>query len=210
MSDFWTLLGPDFAGKSTALAHLADQHYPVVSHDDRFLSGHPLVSHLRSCWVDEALQWAGIRYSSELVLSVMHSVVLHQRDELVRHADTPTIVDSYYYKPLAACQLLDVADARTFAYWRSFPQPAGILYLDLPPQAAWERASHGRRPSPFEHYPPAPSREAFTRFQTDLREWMLAEVAHLPVTIIDATAPPNEVLAQIRAAIPSSSEAISA
>src|SRR5262249_14627335 len=103
MNPFWTLLGPDFAGKSTLLARLRDERgWQVVSHDDRFVGDYPLVATLRNCWVDEALVWTGKRYTAELVLAAMHPVILHQRDELARQAGPgPVIIDSFYYKVLA-------------------------------------------------------------------------------------------------------------
>jgi len=45
------------------------------------------------------------------------------------------------------------------------------------------------------------SRAGFVRFQTDLRARMLAEVRHLPVTVLDGTAPLDAVLAKIIAAV---------
>jgi thymidylate kinase len=203
MTAFWTLLGPDFAGKSNALARLHDEHgWQVVSHDDLFLADYPLVSILRNCWVDNALVWCGKRYTAELVLSVMHSVILHLRDELARQTGpAPVIVDSYFYKHLAACSLLGVSHERTFGYWRSFPRPEGVVYLDVPPEVTWERAGRGAEASAFEHYGDEVSREGFVRMQADLRERMLAEVNDLPVTVIDGTAHPDVVLAKIRSAV---------
>jgi thymidylate kinase len=199
MTTFWTLLGPDFAGKSTVLARLQDEHgWRVVSHDDRFLGDRTLVAKLRNCWIDDALVWTGKRYSAELVLSVMHTVILHQRDELGRHTGPgPVIVDSFYYKQLAACSLLGVSHEPTFDYWRSFPQPEGVIYLDVPPEVAWERAGRGAKVSAFEHYGEVVSRAGFVRMQADMRAKMLAEVKDLPLTIVDGTAPPDSVLAKI-------------
>ncbi|HEY3259069.1 MAG TPA: hypothetical protein VGJ95_02190 [Pseudonocardiaceae bacterium] len=206
MTAFWTLLGPDFAGKSTALARLRDGHgWQVVSHDDQFVVDYPLVAKLRSCWIDDALVWTGKRYSAELVLSVMHTVILHQRDavELLgrQGGSRPIIVDSCYYKQLAACDLLGVSHAPTFGYWRSFPRPEGVVYLDVPPEVAWERSGRGARVSAFEHYGEAVSRWGFVRFQTDLRARMLAEVGDLPLTMVDGTATPDTVLAKILSAV---------
>jgi thymidylate kinase len=203
MTPFWTLLGPDFAGKSTALARLQAVHgWRIVSHDDRFLADYPLVAKLRGCWVDDALVWAGKRYTAELVMSVMHSVILHQRDELGRQTGPgPVIVDSYYYKVLAACSLLGVGHEPTFDYWRTFPRPQGVVYLDVPPEVAWRRARWGAKVSAFEHYGKAVSREGFVRMQTDLRASMLAEVEELPLTVIDGTAAPDAVLARIMSAV---------
>lgn len=203
MTPFWTLLGPDFAGKSTALARLRAEHgWRVVSHDDLFLDDYPLVAKLRSCWIDDALVWTGKRYTAELVMSVMHSVILHQRDELGRQSGPgPVVVDSYYYKVLAACSLLGVVHEPTFRYWRSFPRPEGVVYLDVPPEVAWRRAGRGTKVSAFEHYGDAVSRESFIRLQTDLRTMMLAEVGELPLTIIDGTDTPDAVLDKIISAV---------
>lgn len=203
MTGFWTLLGPDFAGKSTALARLRDEHgWQVVSHDDRFLDEYPLVAKLRGCWIEEALRWSGKRYTPELVLSVMHSVILHQRDELARQPGSgPVIIDSFFYKVLAACSLLGVAHEATFDYWRSFPPPEGVLYLDVPPEVSWQRSGRGALATAFEHYGEQVSWDGFRRLQSDLRTRMLAEVRGLPLTIIDGTAPVDEVLAKIRSAI---------
>ncbi|MEO6504331.1 MAG: hypothetical protein ABIQ09_20785 [Jatrophihabitantaceae bacterium] len=203
MTSFWTLLGPDFAGKSTALARLRDEHgWQVVSHDDRFLQDYPLVAMLRGCWIDDALVWAGKRYTAELVISVMHPVILHQRDELARQTGPgPVIIDSFFYKVLAACALLGVSHEPTFDYWRSFPQPEGVVYLDVPAEVAWERAGQGSKASAFEHYGPEVTRDGFLRMQTDLRTRMLAEVKGLPLTVIDGTASPDSVLAKILSAV---------
>jgi thymidylate kinase len=203
MTSFWTLLGPDFAGKSTALARLRDEHgWQVVSHDDRFLQDYPLVALLRRCWIDEALTWAGKRYTAELVISVLHSVILHQRDELARQSGSgPVIIDSYFYKVLAACELLGVSHEPTFDYWRSFAQPEGVVYLDVPAEVTWERAGRGVKASAFEHYGPAVSKDSFVRMQADLRARMLAEVKGLPVTVVDGTASPDAVLAKIVSAV---------
>lgn len=203
MRPFWVLLGPDFAGKSTALTRLAGEYrWQVVSHDDRFVGDHPLVAKLRHCWVDDALIWAGKRYSPELVLSVMHTIILYQRDELGRRAGTaPVIIDSYYYKVLVACSLLGVSHEPAFSYWRSFPRPEGVVYLDVPPEVAWERSGRGARVSAFEHYGEAVCFEGFVRLQADMRARMLAEVADLPVTVVDGTAAPDHVLAKIVSAV---------
>jgi thymidylate kinase len=203
MTAFWTLLGPDFAGKSTALARLRDEHdWQVVSHDDTFVQDYPLVAKLRRCWIDDALTWAGKCYTEELVIAAMHPVILHQRDALARQrGPQPVIIDSFFYKVLSACELLGVTHPPTFDYWRSFPPPEGVIYLDVPPEVAWERAGLGRTVSTFEYYGDTPTRDGFLRMQRDLRERMLAEVKGLPVTVIDGTAAPDVVLAKIVSAV---------
>lgn len=203
MTAFWTLLGPDFAGKSTALGRLHDEHgWQVVSHDSRFVGDHSLIAKLCRCWVDDALVWTGTRYSAELVLSVMNTVMLYQRDEVARRSGQgPVIIDSFYYKQLAACSLLGVSHEPTFEYWRSFPRPEGVVYLDVPADVAWERAERGAGATYFEHYGDVVSRDGFIRMQTDLRAAMLAEIDGIPVTIVDGTAAPDDVLAKIRSAV---------
>ena len=202
--EFWTLLGPDFAGKSTVLNRLHDEHgWRVVSYDNRYLESYPLVRRLRELWIDGAFVWAGKRYTAELVLSVLHAIVLHLRDETVRAVATgePVIVDSYYYKLLAKCRLHGVGHDPTFDYWRSFPQPRGVLYIDVPGEEAWLRSGRGTRTNPFEHHGPAAERESFVRFQDELREAILAEVGEVPVTFVDGCAPPDEVAAKVLAAL---------
>jgi thymidylate kinase len=203
MAAFWTLLGPDFAGKSTALARLRDEHgWQVVSHDDCFLDDYPLVAKLRGCWIDEALVWTGKRYTAELVVSVMHTIILHQRDELARQSGPgPVIIDSFFYKVLAACSLLGVSHEPTFDYWRSFPRPQGVVYLDVPAEVTWQRAGQGTKASAFEHYQETVSKDGFVRLQTDMRARMLAEIGGLPLTIVDGTASPDAVLAKILSAV---------
>lgn len=203
MTGYWTLLGPDFAGKSTALLRLRnEQGWQVVSYDDAFVQDYPLVAKLRRCWINDALPWAGKRYTAELVIAAMHPVILHQRDELARRSGPePVIIDSFFYKALSACALLGMTHEPTFDYWRSFPQPRGVVYLDVPPEVAWQRSGQGRTASAFEYYGETVSWAGFVRMQTDLRARMLAEVKGLPLTVVDGTASPDAVLAKIVAAV---------
>jgi thymidylate kinase len=203
VTGFWTLVGPDFAGKSTVLDRLHEEHgWRVVSYDDRYIEHYPLIGRLRREWVSDAFVWAGTRYSAELVLSVLHTIVLHLRDELVRSAGRgPVIVDSYYYKLLAKCRLFGVDHQPTFDYWRSFPRPRGVLYMDVPPAITWARSRKGLWLNAFEHHDSIVCEEGFVRLQSELRAAVLAEVADIPVTIIDGTAPPADVLAKVLATL---------
>jgi thymidylate kinase len=203
MTGFWALLGPDFSGKSTVLERLGAEHgWHGVSYDDRCLEQAPLIRYLRERWVGEAFAWAGRRYSAETVLAILHPIVLHLRDELARAADRDrVIVDSYYYKLLAKCTLLGVRHEPTFDYWRSFPQPRGVIYLDVPPAVAWARSGNGSRLNPFEYFGARPALPGFARLQTETREYILKEVAGLPLAMIDAVAPIQSVLADVQAAL---------
>jgi thymidylate kinase len=202
-SEFWTLVGPDSSGKSTVLDLLHREHgWRVVSYDDEYLDAYPLIRQLRERWVDDAFVWSGRRYSSELVLSALHPIVLHLRDEIARSAGpAPVIVDSYYYKLLAKCTLLGLHHEPTFDIWRSFPQPAGVFWLEVPPALAWRRSGRGDRLNPFEHYGTVPGRAGFTRLQGDLRATVLAEVGDVPVIRVDGRRTPEVLVAVIRRAV---------
>lgn len=202
-TDFWTLVGPDFAGKSTVLESLHDEHgWQVVSYDDRYLDRYPLISRLRRQWIDEAFVWAGTRYSAELVLSVLHSIVLHLRDEIARSAGGGrVIVDSYYYKLLAKCRLFGVEHTPIFDYWRSFPRPRGVVYVDVPPEVTWARSGQGARLNAFEHHDAAVDRAGFTRLQADLRTAVFEEVGDVPLTVVDGSAHPAAVVAEVLTAL---------
>ncbi|MET9385224.1 hypothetical protein ABZY09_30175 [Streptomyces sp. NPDC002928] len=203
MTGFWTLLGPDFSGKSTVLTRLHIDHgWHVVSYDDRYLESFPLIRQLRESWVDEAFVGSGRQYSPELVLAALHPIVLHLRDELARAAGRErVIVDSYYYKLLAKCTLLGLEDSELFAYWRAFPQPQGVLYLDVASDVAWARSGGGSRLNPFEYFGAEPTEPGFTRLQDELRGALLKEVSEMPLTVIDAGLPPESVLAEVLAAL---------
>lgn len=203
MPGFWALLGPDYSGKSTVLERLGSEHgWHVVSYDDRCLEHAPLIRCLREQWVSEAFAWAGCRYSAETVLALLHPIVLHLRDELARAAERKrVIVDSYYYKLLAKCALLGVRHEQTFDYWRSFPQPRGVVYLDVPPAVAWARSGNGSRLNPFEYFGERPALPRFARLQDEVRGYLLKEVAGLPLAMVDAAAPAESVLADVQAAL---------
>lgn len=205
MSGFWTLLGPDHAGKSTVLERLSTEHgWHVVSYDDRYLAAFPLIRTLRRHWIGQGFTQAGRRYTEELVLAALHPIVLHLRDEALRAADGErVVVDSYYYKLLAKCRLLGVSHPPIFEYWRSFPQPDAVVYLDVPPEVAWERSGRAAVNAFEYHAGPdgAPVRARFTSLQARLRTAMLDEVGDIPTTIIDADCDPESVVHKVLAAL---------
>ena len=64
--------------------------------------------------------------------------MIHLRDRLAHVRDgRPVVVDSYCYKILARCRLAGVGDNPMFDWWRTFPQPTRVRYLDIPPEKAW-------------------------------------------------------------------------
>ncbi len=204
MTAYWTLLGPDFAGKSTVLDRLRRHHgWHVVSYDDQYLKDHPFIRGLRRRWVVDGYPQAGGRYSAELLLAALHPIVLHLRDQiaLAEHADRPVVVDSYYYKLLAKCRLLGLEHRPTFDVWRALPGPRGVVYLDVPPPEAWRRSGDGARLNLFEHHGDRPTEAGFLRLQAQLRPALLAEIGDVPMTAVDGTAELAEVVTEVRAAV---------
>jgi thymidylate kinase len=185
---FCVLLGPDYAGKSTAMSALAEAPSPwrLISVDDAFLGpDHRLIARLRRDLVTETLPALGTAYSPDFAATLMQTAVVHLRDQIIGSRG-PVLVDSYYYKILAKCRLLGAGESPLFAWWRSLPQPARVLYLDVPPATAWRRSGDGADLNPLEHYGDRPEQAAFAAYQADLRKLMLEEIRHLPVSVIDA------------------------
>lgn len=180
------LLGPDYAGKSTVLAAFAANGRKCVSYDDAFIPAESsLVGDLRTEFLGKALRGMGTGYSPDFVLSLLQASVVYLRDEAARHPDS--IVDSYYYKILAKCALLGIGNDDVFAFWRSFPRPRRVIYLDIDPETAWLRSRLGTGLNRFEHYGDTPTWRGFRDFQRDLRGMMLAEVGDVEITSIDMT-----------------------
>jgi thymidylate kinase len=71
-----------------------------------------------------------------------------------------------------------------FAWWRSFPRPRQVIYLDVDPVTAWRRSGEGSRLNTFEHYGDVPTWEGFRRFQADLRRLMAEEIGAIPVDVL--------------------------
>ena len=188
-AEFWVILGPDHAGKSSVLSAVArNTGWPTVSYDDQFLAAEfAMIGHLRDDFLSEALHGVGERYSADFVLSILQAAVLFLRDEAVRHSGAgPVLVDSYYYKILAKCRLSGLVNEVLFRWWRSFPAPRGVILLDTDPGTAWRRAAGDGGVNRFEHYGDRPTRRAFDRFQRDLRRQLMVEVGGVPVTRLDA------------------------
>jgi len=191
---FHVLLGPDQAGKSTALTALRARapRVRVLSVDNRFLSpGHELIGRLRGHLMTDVLPGLGTAYSTDFLAALLQTAVLHLRDQLATADGTgPVLLDSYYYKILAKCRLAGVDDNNPMlSWWRTFPQPVGVFYLDVPPETAWLRGSTGSGPNPLEYHGDQPTREGFVSYQEQLGKLMLDEVSGLPVRVIDGTGP---------------------
>lgn len=203
MTRFWTVLGADYAGKSEVLQTLRRQtEWQAVSYDDPYIDGHPVVQWLREFAFLDAYNRLGQPYSAEFTFSLLTPIVLYLRDAVMRTAaHAPTVVDSYYYKLLAKSIITGIADERACAIWRSwlYPQPQGVVFLDVAPEVAWNRA-RGLL-NAFEYHGTKPMWEGFARFQRDLRRVMLDEVKELPSVMVDANGPPPSVAADVIAAL---------
>jgi thymidylate kinase len=183
---FVVLLGPDYAGKSAAMAELARSPSPwrCVSVDDSFIGpGHELIGRLKRHLVTDTLPALGTSFSFDFAMSMLQTAVVHLRDQVADRRQ-PALVDSYYYKILAKCRLIGGADTPLFSWWRSFPQPSRVLYLDVSPETAWLRTRAGATTNRLEHYGEQADQATFTTFQADLRTTMLGEVEGLPVTVL--------------------------
>lgn len=204
MTEFFVVVGQDFAGKSSALARLrADpMRWQVISTDRDFLDDrHKLVSDLRR-GVGEILPRLGSAYTPEFLAAFLQTAVLHLRDELERvDPDRPVIIDSYYYKILAKCQLAGVTESPMFDWWRSFPQPRRVVRLELSAESAWRRCAAGVRLNSLEYYGTRPTRDGFEDYQRDLVKLMWQEIEGRPVTVIEEQPTPDETARAIREAL---------
>lgn len=184
---FTVLLGPDYSGKSSVLERLAERGtWTVASYDKTLLDpAYSLVGRVRDEFLTEALRAPAGRYSPDLFLTLVQIAVVHLRDRVAEAPpDRPVIVDSYYFKLLAKCSLLGYGNPSLFAWWRTFPQPDQVVYLDVAPAVAWARSGWGADANLMECYGEKPTEESFTSFQADLADAMRKEVAGLNVTTL--------------------------
>ncbi|NUT47278.1 MAG: hypothetical protein HOV94_08190 [Saccharothrix sp.] len=184
---FLVLSGTDYAGKSVVMRALAAEEpaWRLLSVDDEFLSPeHGVVSRLKSDLFKETLPDMGKHHSPDFVAGLLQTAVLHLRDQVIAASPHETvIVDSYYYKILAKCRLVGAAES-IFAWWRGFPRPRRVVFLDVDPAEAWRRSESGARANRLEFHGEHVDRDPFLSFQTELRALMLEEVAHLPVETV--------------------------
>jgi thymidylate kinase len=201
---FCVLLGPDYAGKSSVMSELsaAASSWRLISTDSAFLAPeHALIGRLRRALVTDAAA-PGAGYSPDFLAAMMQLAVLHLRDRILQNRDAgPVVVDSYYYKIAAKCRLAGASAGPMFDWWRSFPQPRRVLYLDVSRESAWSRCGQGASLNSFEHYGPRPDRAAFERYQVDLAKAMHDEIRHLPVTVIDEQENPAKTAAVVQQAL---------
>lgn len=184
---FVVLLGPDYAGKSSVLTEFRRTATPwrLLSVDDTFLAPeHALIGRLRRDVVKDVAAH-GTRWSPDFLAAMVHTAVVHLRDQLMNgDPRTPAVVDSYYYKFLAKLRLAGVPDDPLLTWWRSFPRPGRVIYLHVSPESAWRRAHDGADLNRLEHYGPRPDPHGFTRYQTDLDRLVREEIRDLPVTVL--------------------------
>ncbi|ONH35118.1 MULTISPECIES: hypothetical protein [Protofrankia] len=187
--NFCVLLGPDHAGKSTVLNELRSAGFRgllVSADDDHLPPEHALISRVRHGIIADVGAGLGAEYSADLLTSMAQTVIVYLRDR-IRQAPPgqPVLVDSYYYKTLAKCRLAGAWQHPMFDWWRSFPQPDRIIYLDVDPSTAWERAGGAAGTHRLECRGGV-GRAAFEEYQRELAKMMLDEVGSVPVTVLDS------------------------
>ncbi|NDK23994.1 hypothetical protein FSY75_05795 [Streptomyces sp. TR1341] len=186
---FYVLLGPDGAGKSSVMEHIAGRlpDWRALSTDDGLVGPeHTLVTQLRHHVVKDLLPKLGTDYSPEFLAGMLQTAVVYLRDQIERHDPAvPLLVDSYYYKILAKCRLAGVQANPMYTWWRSFPQPRAVVYIDVSPETAWRRSDHGARLNPLEYFGERPEWLGFESYQKALGKLMLEEIRDLPVTVVD-------------------------
>jgi thymidylate kinase len=210
---FTVLLGPDRAGKTsvlTALTAAEPERLRAIGLDDE-LAGprHRAVPALRRLVVRDvltALRGPRPAYSPDFAMSLLQGGVVHLRDRVMENdpAGRDTLVDSYYYKILAKCRLLGCADA-ALDWWRGFPQPDLVVWLDVPPEEAWRR---GGTANILEHYGERYERASFLAYQRDLAAAMREEVTGLPVVTVPVQPDLSATVAAVRAALYSQEEVL--
>jgi thymidylate kinase len=206
LAPFFVLLGPDYSGKSSIMTKLTESMpgWRFISADDNLLPpGCEPIAKLRRILVKETLPSLGGSFSPDFVIAVMQTAIVHLRDQLAARGSRPALVDSYYYKTLAKCRLMIKDENPMFTWWRSFPQPRRVLYLDVAPEFAWQRSRSGVRVNRLEHYGLRPCRDSFATYQADLRRVMLEEVRHLPVHLIDGEAAVTRTARAVKEALSS-------
>lgn len=166
--------------------------------DTRLAPEHALIGRLRRNVVKDVAPHQSA-WSPEFFTTLVQTAVVHLRDQLLRiDAGTPVVVDSYYYKLLAKCRLAGAGESPLLDWWRTFPRPSRVIYLDVSPETTWQRSRQGADLNLLEHYGPQPDWDGFRRYQTDLAKVMRDEIQDLPVTVIEEMGRPEPTAAAIR------------
>ncbi len=188
---FSVLLGGDFTGKTTLLKHLSAGSGEVIclTHENVILNDNSgTLRHLMAVFNTHAKNYSH-QFSADFVTTCFHLYLVALRDLITRtEGDAQLVVDSYYYKILAKCQLCGWGNEYFFSAWRGFPKPAHVFMLDTSPETAWERARQLNGIHALESYSADPSdAQSFYRFQEDMYHCMKREVGDTPSTVISGT-----------------------
>ncbi len=189
---FLVLVGIDGSGKTSLLSALAD--LGMLTGSWRDLRDHDLPQAM----APDAPTQIKTRLNPMPRTMFVGGHLVAQYEYLVRpavEAGTDILLDSYWYKVLAKERLLGRLHPSLTELCRALPVPDAVVFLDVDPRVALRRK--GGRVTAYECLG-APGDESFLRFQTLLRQEIMADLASVPqVHRVDADADPGAVLDQV-------------
>jgi thymidylate kinase len=197
------LLGGDYCGKSSVMRALrAQSTWGLVSCDDDFLpEAYRSIARLRDVFFQEVLPHVKQMPTQEFALLGLQMSTVYLRDwaSALRERG-PVLVDSYYYKLLAKCTCAAWACAGALAAFRDYPQPDEVIYLDVSPEVALERARARGGHNQFEAMGSKTRHDeaAFVAFQAQMARAMRDATSRVPTTVIDANQRLDDVIRGVR------------
>lgn len=193
---FVVLLGIDGSGKSTLVERLELPELVVT--DWRELRNHELPQML----VPDAPTYIKASLPSLSRAMFVGGHLVAQYEYLVRPrlaAGHSVALDSYYFKLLEKERMLGFAHPSLEFLCQELPQPDLCVFIDVPPEVSYRRRNG--TVSPYEYYDDG-SKDDYVRFQTDLRERLLASLgAQQEYIAIDGDCSPDELLQTVTSAL---------
>lgn len=184
--NFYVLLAIDGAGKSTLLELVKEiPDWLLVTYDREYIP--PEYELLGK--VDDALRKGEIEkfpILSRDFKSSIYSVYISYLHALTKKywKEKNILCNSYYYKILAKDIIMDGYNEKFHKNWEKLDQPDKIIFLDTPPEVAWERIANKKLYN-NEFYGSRPTRKGYIKFQKKLREKMFELTSNIDSIILD-------------------------